>query len=137
MTMASAKWSTPYSQLIDQLTKDAYRKFDETKDDVTVVAEHAADDIRNTIIDSVTPWGIRRQSQGRPIAGRVEDGDMINGVDTKVVENSRDRFIIEAGWVNGVTDYWKYQEGGSARIEAMHSIYKARVKAEEELKGKT
>ena len=101
------------------------RKINNLEDAIGKSAEVLAEDIakmgrarmRWKITTSTTPWGQKRQAEGRPYAGRRESDTMWNAVKWRVVN-----LVAEWGWIDGTEKYFMIQE----RIRNMYSLRDSR-----------
>lgn len=73
--------------------------------------------MRWKITTSQTPWGQKRQAEGRQYAGRRESNTMWNMVKWRVVN-----LVAEWGWIDGTEKYFMIQE----RIRNMYSLRDSR-----------
>lgn len=101
------------------------RKMVNLEEKIGKSAEVLAEDIakmgrarmRWKISTSTTPWGEKRQAEGRPSAGRRESDTMWSMVKWRVVN-----LVAEWGWIDGTQKYFMIQE----RIKDMYSLRDSR-----------
>src|SRR5690606_35916193 len=102
--------------------------------------------MRRRIETAVTNWGSARQAglvsgpagPSRPSAGRIETGRMYNAVTGVTNREAKDRIVIQWGWESreDFEEYYKFQEHGTAKIEAMESLHYSLHEAEDDLMGR-
>lgn len=121
---------------------------------VTKFAQSAVEDIRSQVniivVDAVavgkanqriaiqaakTPWGEKRQLQGRPSAGRVETGAMENAIGAEIVQTAIG-VTGSWGWLSDYEKVYDYQESGTKYIAAAHSLLTSYVVAREYAKNR-
>lgn len=95
---------------------------------------HGEDRMREVIETAVTATGIdRAASGGHP--GRIDTGNMLDAVGSNITGSDRDTVIGEWGWVNGVEDYFLYQDLGDeafgVKFEGMQALRQSYVEARE------
>lgn len=92
------------------------------------MANLGAELMQDRIHAAETEWGRARQAGtawpgkgARQFAGRIEDGDMIAAVDSRIVSEGSDFIEVAWGWEDP-EDYHLYQEHGTDSIAPMESI---------------
>lgn len=117
---------------IDRIPQQFHEQGQTVVEDVTSEAEA---DMRQFIELAVTPTGERRVEQGRRSAGRIETEAMIGDVSSEVTD-TENKITGSWGWLDGIEDYYKYQENGTEHIEAMHALLNSFLQARENLRGR-
>ncbi len=100
-------------------------------------AESGREATKHHISTRGTPWG---RKQGR--SGRIDTGNMIDSVDSRVVEYGDDRIQARFGWIDpGKRElYFALQEGGftiatsGAKVQGIHAIADAYTVAREKFR---
>lgn len=79
--------------------------------------------VQKQLLDAaVTRTGAARISRGQGrTAGRNDSGTMIEAIDREV-SFEQGRVVGKYGWVNGYQDYFSYQDFGTGRVPAAHSL---------------
>jgi hypothetical protein len=106
----------------DGVYRDALQAMEDTADD-------GAERVREIIHLSTTDWGYAR-TQGvggepRPYPGRIESGEMLNDVDSRVEELGDGVIEAKWGWADPEDYYWIQEYGFDAfetKIAPMHSL---------------
>lgn len=107
-----------------------------------VVAD-AEEGVKQIIHESETQWGRERvagmHGKPRPYPGRIESGDMIDAVDSRVEEVDEDVYEGRWGW-RDPKNYYLIQEHGAerfnTRIAPMESLARTLDIAEDQLVGR-
>lgn len=86
------------------------------KDEVIQLADEGAEAMRERVHTAVTAWGSARQAglvggEARAHAGRIETGDMIGAIDSRVIEDSPSAIEVAWGWEDP-EEYYLVQEYG-------------------------
>lgn len=111
-------------------------------DEVTDIMEttmREAEEIQRAQLDrATTRYGEQRFSagQGRS-AGRNDTGSMIDAIDSEV-EASRTRVVGRWGWIDegSFQRYFAYQENGTGRVPAAHSLLDSYMVVKERFKAR-
>lgn len=110
--------------------------FAKTVDIMDDIGKQGADRVREIILLKETNWGRERQAglhgPPRPHAGRYEEGDMYNDVDSRTPDVDVGEITVAWGWQNP-KHYYMLQEEGTDKIEPMHSLRDSLDEAENEL----
>lgn len=89
---------------------------------IQMTTEEAVDLQKQLLDQAVTMTGAARISRGRGrTAGRNDSGTMIDAID-RTVEAEQGRIVGRYGWVDGYQEYFRYQDFGTSRIPAAHSL---------------
>lgn len=95
---------------------------------------HGEDRMREIIETSVTKTGEERAERGGH-PGRVDTGDMLDAVGSNITGTDRDTIIGEWGWVNGLEDYFLFQDQGdeefNVKFKGMQAIRQSYIEARE------
>ncbi|WP_217182700.1 hypothetical protein [Streptomyces sp. AC495_CC817] len=95
---------------------------------------HGEDRMREVIESSVTQTGLdRANAGGHP--GRVDSGAMLDAVGSNITGTDPDTVIGEWGWVNGLENYFLFQDQGdeefNVRFKGMQALRQSYVEARE------
>lgn len=107
--------------------------------DVALETElHGINAMRHRIEAAETDWGKARQAgwagPARASAGRIETGKMYDRVTGETSRTDNERIVIRWGWQDP-EDYFRWQEGGTKRIEGMGALHYSLHIAEDDLLG--
>lgn len=106
------------------------------KSELTSIAAEAEDEVRTVIRTSITKTGQARQAAGEGVPGRIETGDMHDGVDSRVEEDGDD-VVATWGWdASTFEEYMAHQEDGTRFIAPMNALGYSLARAEDQLRGR-
>lgn len=149
--MAKSRVEYPSGDPVKQFTMFYTKKTEESKEALRQAAEDGAAIMRDMIESRETgrDWGtdfpgFRNSTPGRfgSHDGRVASGKMRDGVTSSYTESGKGNAVARFGWLDGVEDYYMYQEGGfrhyvtGAWIEGMYAMQDSRDWVIGELKAR-
>jgi hypothetical protein len=97
---------------------------DEVTDIMETTVREAEEIQRNQLDRATTRYGEQRFGAGQGgSAGRNDSGDMINAINSEVTA-SKTRVVGRWGWIDegSFQRYFAYQENGTGRVPAAHSL---------------
>lgn len=102
---------------------------DEVEQIVSMTVEEAERDQKALLDRAVTRYGAKRMAAGRGrSAGRNDTGAMIDAISSEVKAN-KTTVTGKWGWIDEVKDYFSYQDWGTDRVPAAHSLLDTYVQA--------
>lgn len=102
------------------------RKVEVVVEAAQIVSEtvREAQKVQREFLDkATTPYGVFRFGQGRGrSAGRNDSGTMRDAIGWDVEKSAKYKITGRWGWLNGILDYFIYQEKGTTTIDEAHSL---------------